>query len=816
MRLKQKVISTAEAIAAHFNGLSQEESARAQAEKVVTPGMPELLRRAAAEGAVLLKNENILPFPKGSRVSVFGRGQTEWFYTGYGSGGDVNKPYAVDLITGLRNCADLQLNETLAEQYAKWNAENPIDHGFWGHWPRFYPEMPVSDALCAAAAEASDCAVVVIGRSSGEDRENALEKGSYYLTDEETRLLAAVTDRFDKVAVLLNIGSIMDFSWLDGFSGKIGAALLVWQGGMESGNAVADLLCGAVTPCGRLADTAALSYNLYPSAENFGGSDFNNYTEDIFVGYRWFETFQPNGVQYPFGFGLSYTKFTTKFQKLSASAQGFTVTCTVKNVGKTYTGKTSVQVYLKKPNGVLGNPARILGGFAKTKPLAPGKQQTLEIFVPRERLSSYDESGETGYPHAYVIEAGEYEFFLGGSVREAQKVGSFVQSKTESVATLREACAPRAAFEVYRAKETNGVRTAVKAPVRTARSDLKKRILHSLPKAVPMTGDKGLKLSDVLNGKATMDAFVAQLDLTELEAISRGDYTMNSALGVPGNAGAFGGVLETLREKGVPPVTTTDGPSGIRLYSCCSLLPIGTLLACTFDTALVEEVYALLGQEMRARGSDVLLGPGMNIHRNPLCGRNFEYFSEDPYLTGKIAAACVRGMQSAGVSACPKHFACNNQEFRRNRNDSRVSERALREIYLKGFEICIKEASPKSIMTSYNKINCVYAHYNYDLCTTILRGEWGYRGLVMTDWWMRPQHSPEFPQMRDNAYRVRAQVDVLMPGGSRTGKRKSDGTLLKTYGKPEGITLGEMQRSAENVLRFAMHSPAMERLKPKE
>lgn len=287
-------------------------------------------------------------------------------------------------------------------------------------------------------------------------------------------------------------------------------------------------------------------------------------------------------------------------------------------------------------------------------------------------------------------------------------------------------------------------------------------------------------------------------------------------LGVPGNAGAFGGVLASLRAKGVPPVTTTDGPSGIRLYSCCSLLPIGTLLACTFDTALVEEIYALLGQEMRERGSDVLLGPGMNIHRNPLCGRNFEYFSEDPYLTGKIAAACVRGVQSAGVSACPKHFACNNQEFRRNRNDSRVSERALREIYLKGFEICIKEASPKTIMTSYNKINSVYAHYNYDLCTTILRGEWGYRGLVMTDWWMRPQHSPEFPQMRDNAYRVRAQVDVLMPGGSRTGKRKSDGTLLKTYGKPEGITLGEMQRSAKNVLRFAMHSPAMERLEPKE
>ena len=279
---------------------------------------------------------------------------------------------------------------------------------------------------------------------------------------------------------------------------------------------------------------------------------------------------------------------------------------------------------------------------------------------------------------------------------------------------------------------------------------------------------------------------------------------MNHPLGAKGNAGIFGGVTESLRKKGVPPVVTTDGPSGLRLYEICSLIPIGTLLACTFDTALMERLFVKLGEEMVKQGSDVLLAPGMNIHRNPLCGRNFEYFSEDPYLTGKIAASIVRGIQSKDVSACPKHFACNNQEYKRSTNDSVLSQRALREIYLKGFEICVKEAAPKNIMTSYNKINGVWGHYHYDLAATILRSEWGYKGNVMTDWWMRSSASPEFPQLRDQAYRVRAGVDVLMPGGNRSRRRKPDGTLLKTYGKSDGITLGEMQRCAKNVLRSVM------------
>ena len=308
----------------------------------------------------------------------------------------------------------------------------------------------------------------------------------------------------------------------------------------------------------------------------------------------------------------------------------------------------------------------------------------------------------------------------------------------------------------------------------------------------------------IVVGKMSKKTIV--VDQTELEAISRGGYIMGHPLGAKGNAGIFGGVTESLRKKGIPPVVTTDGPSGIRLYDSCSLLPIGTALACSFDTELAEELYRAVGLEMKDKGSDVLLAPGMNIHRNPLCGRNFEYFSEDPLLTGKMAAAIVRGVQSTGLSACPKHFACNNQETNRLRNDSILSERALREIYLKGFRICVTESSPKNIMTSYNKINGVWGHYHFDLTQTILRKEWGYPGNIMTDWWMRYAPSPEFPKLKGNGYRVRAGVNVLMPGSrSFTDlRRKPDGTLLSTYKKPEGITLGEMQRNAGYVLQCVM------------
>ena len=259
-----------------------------------------------------------------------------------------------------------------------------------------------------------------------------------------------------------------------------------------------------------------------------------------------------------------------------------------------------------------------------------------------------------------------------------------------------------------------------------------------------------------------------------------------------------------LEERGIPALTTSDGPAGVRINAYTSLLPCGTALASTWDLELVEQLYELLGKEMEYHNTHILLGPGMNIHRNPLFGRNFEYFSEDPLLSGKMATAFVRGIQkNPGRGACPKHFAGNNQEVCRCKNDSRISERALREIYLKGFEIMIKESNPKTIMTSYNKINGVWSHYNYDLATVVLRQEWGYENLVITDWWMQKSHSPEFPELEDDAYRVRAQVDVLMPGNQDKNAKGyiSNGTLLPTLGKEEGITKAELQRTAKNVLK---------------
>ena len=790
MSLKDKILLTG----AKMLGLMAQEQEHHNPVKTVTPGMPELLRDAAADGAVLLENR-VLPLEKGTGISLFGRVQLDYFYTGYGSGGDVNYPYAVSLLEGLRNCADLRVNEELAAVYESWVKKHPADQGVWGMWPRFHPEMPVDAELVEKAKSVSDQAVIVIGRSSGEDRENILEEGSYYLTKTERDLLQTVTKAFPQAILLLNIGCIMDLSFLEEYS--FGAVLLLWQGGMESGNAAADLLCGKKSPSGRLTDTVPRHYEDHPSAKFFGNRTANEYWEDIYVGYRWFETFGKEKVLYPFGYGLSYTTFDLETQQTG----DLTFRVRVTNSGS-HAGKYAALLFAEKPCGLLGNPARELVAFGKTRELSPGESQELNFTVTRYQLSSYDDGGLTGHKSCYVLQEGCYRFYCGSDVRSARPVGEYNVNTLTVLKRHSQAGAPAEAFPIL-TNRAGQPATGMAAP---KRADLKQIILDQLPAAVPLTGDRGWKLRDVKNGRISLDTFLAQLDEQELEAISRGAYVMEHPLGARGNAGIFGGVTESLRRKGIPPVTTTDGPSGIRLYESCSLLPIGTLLGCSFDTELVQRLYTAVSGEMSDRGSDVLLAPGMNIHRNPLCGRNFEYFSEDPYLTGRMAAAVVRGVQTNGLSACPKHYACNNQEVNRKNNDSILSERALREIYLKGFEICVKQAKPQNLMTSYNKINGVWGHYHYELVKTILRDEWGYRGNVMTDWWMQYAPSPEFPQLTGNAYRVRARVDVLMPGGRNPldKREKPDGTLLKTYGRKDGITLGEMQEAARNVLRCVM------------
>ena len=786
------------------NKLGQNEAmATDNLSKDITDGMPELLREAAAEGTVLLRNDGVLPIKENEVISLFGRVQNDYIYVGYGSGGDVIKPYTVNLTEGLRNNG-AKLNEELSDIYNKWCKENAPDHGFWGHWPHYYEEMPIDDETIKNASQNSDVAVVVIGRAAGEDRENTLTKGSFYLTDDEKSLISRVSQSFKRTVIVLNIGGIIDMSWEKELLKGDSAILIPWQGGMESGNAVADVLLGKSEPSGRLTDTIAKSYEDYPSSDNFGNREFNNYTEDIYVGYRYFETFNRDAVLYPFGFGLGYTEFQRKLLFAENDNKNITLKVSTKNTGNTHSGKDVLQIYVEAPQGKLGKPSRVLCAYDKSRKLNCGEEQEFNFNVPFYTFASFDDGGKTSNKSSYIIEKGVYNVYLGGDVRNAQKIYSFEIDEDIIIEALKEVAAPKEAFKrlVPRWKNGNFEKSYEDTP--TSTDDLKEIILSELPADFGTAKKRSIKLSHVKEGRETLESFISQLTPDELEAISRGDYIMNSPLGAKGNAGVMGGVLPSLRELGIEPLTTTDGPSGIRLLACCSLLPSGTSIASMWNTELAHLVYKKVGAEMKVKGSDILLAPGMNIHRSPLCGRNFEYYSEDPLLTGKTAAAVVSGLQSEGVAACPKHFACNNQETNRNKNDSRLSERALREIYLKGFEICVKDAQPLTIMTSYNKINGVWAHYHYDLCTRILRQEWGYDGLVMTDWWMQYTESPEFSNIKSNGYRVRAGVDVLMPGGKRTGKKKPDGTLLKTYKKKDGITLGEMQRTAKNVVKLVM------------
>lgn len=798
MKLKQKMDTFVQNVIDKVtgSGVMQDENT-ADGEKFIFEPMPPAALKSAEESIVLLKNDNnTLPLKKEQVVSVFGRCQIDYFYVGYGSGGDVNAPYSINLIEGLKN-KNVHINNDLLKIYDTWCKDNPVNHGFWGHWPMNYPEMTVDSALVSKAGKDSDIALVVIGRAAGEDRENKLEKGSYYLTDEEINMLNLVTANFDKVAVIMNCGNIIDMSWLKKYGDKISSVIYAWQCGMESGNALANILTGAVTPSGKLTETIAQNYADYPSADNFGSKKFNNYEEDIYVGYRYFETFCPDKVLYPFGFGLSYTEFEIEPLEFAQIDNKFNVSVKVKNIGQC-DGKEVVQIYVNAPKGKLGKAEKSLVTFAKTGTLASNEEEILNFSFSLYDMASFDDVGVTGNKFSYVLESGDYVFYAGNSVRTDLVCGKAKLDFTV-IQTLDEVCGVKNSFS--RIKSTDD--GMIKELVEVSTPYLKKRIINNLPSPIGYKGGNA-NLSNVADGKITLDAFISTLTNDELETLAYGQGKMDSQYGVTGNAGAFGGTNKNLIDKGIKPIITTDGPAGIRIKKYTSLIPCGTALASTWNTDLVNELAAVMGQEMKYHSTDVLLAPGMNIHRDVLCGRNFEYFSEDPLVSGKMAAAFVNGIQSAGVSACPKHFACNNQEVSRTKCDSRLSQRALREIYLKGFEICVKDSSPLNIMTSYNKINGVWSHYNYDLVTTVLRKEWKFAGNVMTDWWMQKSASPEFPAIDNNAYRIRAQVDVLMPGAmSRTGTYKPDKKLLKAV-DTTGITRAELERTAKNVLNLVL------------
>lgn len=764
-------------------------------EKIINTKMSQLCCQLAEEGIVLLENNGVLPLQKEDNIALFGRSQFDYFYVGYGSGGEVNPPYKINLVDGLK-AENVMLNELLLDKYQKFIENHPIQDSLWGQWPRHLDEFELEDGLLKTVSQQSNVAVVVIGRAAGEDRENELEPGSYYLTETERSNLDRITNFFENIIIIINSGNIIDLSWLNNYKDKISALLLAWQGGMESGRALANILVGNANPSGKLPDTIAQKYDYYPSSNNFGQPEITEYVEDIYVGYRYFETFHPEQVLYPFGYGLSYSQFTVN-SNASIQDDSILIKVQVENVGEV-AGKEVVQVYYNPPQGKLGKSLRNLIRFDKTVELKPKESEELEFRINISEMASYDDSGATGNPYCYVLEPGQYDILVGTSLLDLKLVCTYDLKKIRVTEKLSQKAPAEYEFNrMFPKRVGNDLEVAFqKVPVRI--ENLKEKIIQNLPPKITIPNKDNLYLST----SKTIEELILSLTPTELDSLTRGEGKMDSPLGPKGNAGILGGTTDSLREKGIPPITTTDGPAGIRLNYYTALLPCGTALASSWNTALVEEMGKVFGAEMKALKTQVILAPGMNIHRNPLGGRNFEYFSEDPYLSGKMGAHYVLGVQSNRVAACPKHFVCNNQETNRNKNDSRVSERALREIYLKGFEICIKEAKPYSIMTSYNKINGVWAHYHYDLVTDILRNEWKYDGCVMTDWWMQLAQDPNFEHLTNNAYRLRAQVDILMPGGLSFTVKENDNSLIESLEKEEGITIEEVRRSAANILRF--------------
>ena len=765
-----------------------------------------LARQAVAEGCVLLENEGqALPLRDGERVAVFGRMAFHYYKSGLGSGGLVNTRYVVGILDALKECEGVHLDEKLMGIYEDWIKENPYDEGQgWGRVPWCQKEMDVTEEMLDCARR-NDVSLVVIGRTAGEDQDNNAKAGSYCLTETEEDMIRRVCEVSKRTVVVLNVGNIIDMSWVEKYRPQ--AVLYVWQGGQEGGNGVADVLTGKVCACGKLTDTIAADIKDYPSTENFGDPFKNYYKEDIYVGYRYFETFARDKVLYPFGYGLSYTTFEMKAEVLKNTGDEITVSAMVANTGE-LKGKEVVQVYVKVPQGKLGNPARKLIGFAKTKELEPGEQEEVCIVIPKYDMASYDDSGVTGYKSCYVLEEGTYEIFVGSDVRSAVSVGCY-EEEFRVIEELEEAYAPVEKFQRMKAVLLpDGTYQAVTEDVPVRTIDPQERRANEIPETYVYTGDKGYKLVDVLDKKVSMEEFVAQISEEDLIAMFRGEG-MCSPKVTAGTAAAFGGVTDGLTALGIPVGCCSDGPSGIRMDCGTKAfsLPNGTSLGGTFNVKLVGALYEMTGKELRLNKIDSLLGPGMNIHRNPLNGRNFEYISEDPILTGRICAAQVKAMAKSGIGSTIKHFCGNNQEVGRSTSDSVISERALREIYLKGFEIAVKEGGARSVMTTYGSVNGLWTAGSYDLCTTILRKEWGFDGIVMTDWWAKSNYEGHQAEVPVKAPMVAAQNDIYMVvSDAKANPENDDVEEMLHAGK---ITLGELQRNAANILGFLLKSPSI-------
>ena len=788
---------------------------------------------AACEGIVLLKNEGALPL-KTKKVALYGPGATMTIKGGTGSG-EVNERHAVTILEGMQTRGFEIASMPWLEGYAAYYVQAEKDYRIQKRKrvnllkPKSIMNMlfdnfrlPCGPEITQADVDgsATDSCVYVLSRQAGEGGDRRAEPGDYYITDEERKAIAFCAEKYAHFVLIINCGSSMDLGFVEEIAG-IDAVLYICQPGSQGGLAVADVLSGAVCPSGKLTDTWAKRYEDIPFADAYshrnGNLEQEDYREGIFVGYRYFDSF---GIEpaYPFGFGLSYTNFEITCAGAELVGSRVRLQAQVTNTG-TCAGKEVAQLYVSAPQGALNKEYQILAAFEKTDLLAPGQTQILTLEFDLTAVSSYREGD-----NCFVLEQGNYILRLGNASRNTAVAAVVALPEEIIVSRHRGICPVQLPIEELWAPQR---------PEETFREDViclvadtaAFRTVDYTTPAEPAPEEPRVKaFLDTLTDREMVDIVVGI-----------GQISSNKRFHLPG---AVGNTTSKFWDRGLANATLCDGPAGLRvsrhstvgkrgnirlvevtlsvysviprfvrkmllgnpekeqsIYQYATAFPVTNCLAQSWNKALLEQVGRAIAREMEEFGCTYWLAPAVNIHRNPLCGRNFEYFSEDPRLTGDLAAAMTRGVQAQpGYYATVKHFACNNQEDNRNFVSSNVSQRALREIYLRGFETTVRSGGAKAIMTPYNKLNGVYTPNSYDLCTVALRQEWGFDGVVMTDWYSTN------PRQGDNALAIAAGNDLIMPGGKYFKRKILQGLRKGT------VTRQQLRACCGNVVRAILDS----------
>ncbi len=794
----------------------------------------EIAYRAALEGIVLLENDGVLPVNPG-KIALYGSGAEKTIKGGTGSG-EVNERKSISILEGLKEAGFTISTLNWIKDYSRLFKEEEGKYAARARKkilkldiinlmsdPFQYPEgRDITDAEINASE--TDTCIYVVARQSGEGADRKLDHTGYYLSELEKKNIKKCAEAYRKTIVVINVGSVFDLSFMEEIPG-INALIFFCQQGSQGGKAFADIISGRVTPSGKLVDTWPREYEDVPFAREFsylnGNLENEYYKEGIYVGYRYFDTFNVES-RYEFGYGLSYTRFAISFVEAEAEKTSIRIKVKVKNTGDNFPGKEVVQLYASCPQKKLVGEYQQLAAFGKTKTLSPGETQELTLDFDMSDLASYDEKRAS-----FILEPGEYILRLGNSSRNTFPCAILILDREAIISRHRNICKPERNLEEIKPGKVDYQEDLARIPeVAIKASDFETQA--AAYKEPPVYRDQ------------KVDNLMQRLSIKEMVELVVGAGMGSTFFGknfftCPG---AVGNTTSQLVEKGIINITLADGPAGLRLsrvsavtkrgtvkmvepmiefmkffpgivkkfifgnreknnlvFQFTTAFPVEVALAQSWNTELLEEIGEAIGKEMAEYGVTYWLAPGLNIHRNPLCGRNFEYFSEDPLLSGKMGAAITRGVQSIeGTYATIKHFVANNQEDNRSKVSSNVNERALREIYLRGFEIAVKEGGVKGVMTSYNRVNGTYTANSHDLCTKVLRNEWGFDGVVMTDWFATGKG------LASNGLCMKAGNDLIMPGG-RYYKREILADLKKGIVNEEDIS-----RCAANVLRSIVNS----------